>query len=301
MAMSIEQAAALVTDEVVARYWEDGYWVSPPIFDAQEVHDLVAAHERLWAGVHDREIPPQYGIAPVTPGSPKLRQQCNAFWLNHAIRQAVLHPVVGFIGSRLMRVPQVRLWHDQAIHKPPLSQDDGETDSGNNVGWHQDYGYWQCASTTNMCTAWIALQDTDLRNGGMRTLVGSHRWGSLSDKQDMSFWDQDLNRARERFGEVIDEPCIIPAGAASFHHALTFHGSGPNRSVQPRRSVVAHMMPGDTRYRAGVQWHPNLVFLGPDARDGQAFEGPWWPLIWPPAPSMPGANMADPGSWRQPA
>jgi ectoine hydroxylase-related dioxygenase (phytanoyl-CoA dioxygenase family) len=277
--ISLEEADRLVSPEVVERYHRDGCWVSPPLFDKAEVQRLVRAHERLWAGDNDRPIPPQYGLTAVEPNATRLRQQCNAFWVNDDIRWAVTHPVIGFIGARLMDTPQVRLWADQAIYKPPVAP--GEAAHGNNVGWHQDYGYWRASSTTEMCTAWMALQDTDLQNGGMRTLLGSHRWGAVTDKLDMSFWDQDLNRARERFGEATDEPCIIAEGAVSFHHALTFHGSGPNRSAAPRRSLVSHMMPSGTRYRAGAQWHPNLVFLGPDARDGDPFEGPYWPVMWP--------------------
>ena len=84
-------------------------------------------------------------------------------------------------------------------------------------------------------------------------------------------------------GEWSDEPCVLKAGEASFHHALTFHGSGPNFTDKPRMCVIAHMMPGDTTYRAGRQAHPNLVFLGPDAHDGQPFAGPFWPVLWPAA------------------
>ena len=36
-------------------------------------------------------------------------------------------------------------------------------------------------------------------------------------------------------------------------------------------------------YRAGRQWHPNLVFLGPRAYDGQPFIGDYWPQLWPAA------------------
>lgn len=68
----------------------------------------------------------------------------------------------------------------------------------------------------------------------------------------------------------------------SFHHALTFHGSGPNRTSQPRLSVVSHMMPGDTTFRAGQMPHPNLTLLGPNAYDGQPFTGDYFPLMWPP-------------------
>lgn len=272
----------MVTDAVVEEYWERGYWVSPKLFDDAQIERLRHAHERFWNKDYDREIPSQYGITKIDLDSPKVRQQCNAFWLNEEVRGAVTSPVLGAIGARLMKVDTVRLWHDQLIYKPGIGVD-GETNAGN-VGWHQDYGYWQASSTTNMCTAWVALQDTDLSNGGMRTIVGSHQWGLVEDSD--TFFDQDLEALAQKYaaggkGQWLDEPCILKAGQASFHHALTFHGSGPNRTNAPRQSVVAHMMPGDTVYRAGRQRHPNEVFLGPNAKDGDPFIGDYWPVMWP--------------------
>ena len=184
-----------------------------------------------------------------------------------------------------MGVETVRLWHDQAVYKPGVGPDGGDETAGN-IGWHQDYGHWQASSTTNMCTAWIALQDTDLQNGGMRTIVGSHKWGLLEDSN--TFGHKDLDGLQARFanqqisGDWLDEPCIMQAGQVSFHHALTLHGSGPNLTRQPRMCLISHMMPGGTTYLPGRQWHPNLVFLGPNAHAGQPFSGAYWPQMWPP-------------------
>jgi ectoine hydroxylase-related dioxygenase (phytanoyl-CoA dioxygenase family) len=282
LSVDLSQIDRLVTDSVVAEYWERGYWISPRLFDDEQVARLRQAHERFWRRELDRDIPSQYGLTPVDLNSPRLRQDCNGFWVNDEIRAAVTSPVLGAIAARLMRVETVRLWHDQVIYKPGIGPE-GETDAGN-VGWHQDYGFWKASSTTNMCTAWVALQDTDLSNGGMRTIVGSHKWGLIEGSD--TFHTKDLEALAERFaaegkGEWLDEPCILKAGQVSFHHALTFHGSGPNRTHEPRLSVVAHMMPGDTEYRAGRQWHPNLLFLGPNAYDGQPFVGDFWPQMWP--------------------
>jgi len=259
-----DNIADIVSEAVLAEYWERGYWVSPKLFDDDQIARLRAAHERLWAGEHDYEIPPQYGVTAVDRNSPKVRQQCNAFWLNNEIRRAVTSPILGEIGARLMRVDSVRLWHDQAIYKPGTG--DQEATNAGNIGWHQDYGYWQASSTTNMCSAWVALQDTDLTNGGMRTIVGSHKWGLIEGSD--AFGQKDLEQAAQRFaalagGQWLDEPCVLKAGQVSFHHALTFHGSGPNRRRQPRMCVVSHMMPGDTVYRAGRQWHPTSFSWGP--------------------------------------
>lgn len=276
---------SIVTDAVVEEYWERGYWRSPKLFDDEQIELLRAAHERFWKRDLDSDNPSQYGLTQIDLNSAKVRQDCNGWWVNDEIRRAVTHPILGAIGARLMKVNTVRLWHDQVIYKPP------QGDSGSalgNIGWHQDYGYWQAASTTNMVTAWVALQDTDLHNGGMRTVVGSHKWGLIADS-DM-FHTRDLEALAEKYAaesgqEWLEEPCTLKAGEASFHHALTFHGSGPNQSDAPRLSVVAHMMPGDTTYVSGRQWHPNLVFLGPDAMDGTPFVGPYWPQMWPVDPS----------------
>lgn len=36
-------------------------------------------------------------------------------------------------------------------------------------------------------------------------------------------------------------PRDIGAGAMSFHHRLTIHGSGPNNSSRPRQSFAVHL------------------------------------------------------------
>ncbi|NKB66187.1 MAG: phytanoyl-CoA dioxygenase family protein [Candidatus Latescibacteria bacterium] len=272
----------LITNEVIEEYWDRGYWTSPKLFDDGQVSRLRQAHQRLWDGDLDSEILSQYGKRQYEPDSPDVRQQCNAFWVSNGIRKVTTSRLLGAIGARFMGVDTVRLWHDQAVYKPGIGPD-GKDETAGNIGWHQDYGHWRASSTSNMCTAWVALQDTDLQNGGMRTIVGSHKWGLL--EESATFGHKDLDGLRQRFakdisGEWIDEPCILKAGQVSFHQALTLHGSGPNLSLEPRLCVISHMMPGNTTYVPG-HGHPNLVFLGPNARAGQPFSGAYWPVMWP--------------------
>jgi hypothetical protein len=278
---TLDDVDQIVTEAVVAEYWERGYWIGPKLFDDDQVQRLREAHERLWAKDFDYPIPPIYGFMGHDLDTPVVRQQVDAFWLNAEMRRAILSPLIGKIAARLMRVDSVRLWHDQAIWKPGTAGQ-AATDAGN-VGWHQDYGFWQSCSTTNMCSAWVALQDTDLEIGAMRMVVGSHKWGLIegsgNDKKDMQMWAEHF--ARLGGGEWVEEPVILKAGQVSFHHALTFHGSGPNLTDRPRLCVVSHMMPGDTCYRAGQNLHPNLALLGPNYYDGQPFNSDFFPLMWP--------------------
>jgi ectoine hydroxylase-related dioxygenase (phytanoyl-CoA dioxygenase family) len=118
----------------------------------------------------------------------------------------------------------------------------------------------------------------------MRTIVGSHKWGLQKDAN--TFGHKDLDGLREKYAagrDWIDEPCILKAGEASFHHNMCFHGSGPNLSDQPRLCLISHMMPQDCALRTDpdAKWHLNCVLLGPHARHGTPFAGPYFPTLWP--------------------
>lgn len=290
--LSLEAVDEIVTEAVIAEYWERGYWVAPKLFDDDEVARLRAAHDRLWAGDFDFPIASIYGFMGKDLDSPNIRQQVDAFWLNAEMRRAILSPVIGKIGAKLMRAESARLWHDQALYKPGTA---GQpvTNAGN-VGWHQDYGFWHSCSTTNFCSSWVALQDTDERNGTMRMIVGSHKWGvidgSNNDKKDLETYAERF--ARLSGGEWVETPVLLKAGEVSFHHGLTFHGSGPNVTDQPRLCVISHMMPGDTYYRAGHSLHPNLAMLGPNYYDGQKFDTDFFPQMWPPPAPGPRDGVA---------
>jgi ectoine hydroxylase-related dioxygenase (phytanoyl-CoA dioxygenase family) len=269
-----------VTQEDKHVFDRDGYWISPKLLKDEEIARLRAAHERIWSRDWDREgLPIYHNYSPYTQDSPKLRKLDNGWLINDTVREIVTNPLLGEIAADLLEEDSIRLWHDQVLYKPGLN---GQVSNVGNVGWHQDYGYWESSSTTNMVTVWIALQDTDLTNGGMMTILGSHKWGLIKDSN--TFFEQNLDILRDKFAtenrKWTEEPCILKAGQASFHHALTFHGSGPNHTADPRLSIVAHLMPGNTTYREGEQRHPNVELLGPRPYNGQKFDNEFFPLLY---------------------
>jgi ectoine hydroxylase-related dioxygenase (phytanoyl-CoA dioxygenase family) len=75
----------------------------------------------------------------------------------------------------------------------------------------------------------------------------------------------------------------MKAGEVSVHHVLTFHGSGPNMSDRPRRSLAVHLVAGDvTAVDDGEGWrHYNLDILrghGGKLGDPYALDE-WWPVV----------------------
>src|SRR5690606_31137623 len=119
-------------------------------------------------------------------------------------------------------------------------------------------------------------------NGCVEFVPGSHKWGLLPDSD---FFEQDLDRLRTSIekssGKSFETvPAVLPAGAVSFHHCLTIHGSRPNLSDGPRLSMVLHLQPDGTRYCAGTpaDAHNNVRLLS--GADGDPFAGPYFPILY---------------------
>jgi hypothetical protein len=268
----------VVSDEDIRFYQENGYWISPRIFDDAQLDRLRKAQDRIWARDYDGDGFPLSEWE--SNGNPlQLRKMDNAWWVNDDIQDAVTNPLLGQMAAGLMETEAVRLWYDQVIHKPGIGG--GQNVSTGNVGWHQDYAYWQCTNSTNLVTAWIALQDTDLSNGCMMVVPGSHRWGLVPTSD--SFFNQDLDALKQQFAQEGREwrevPMTLKAGQASFHHAFAFHASGPNLSDAPRLSVVSHLMPSDMTYQNKGQNVDNIRLLGPRPQEGQAFDNAYFPRL----------------------
>lgn len=271
------------TESDIAAFHERGYLITPKILDDDQIVRLRAAMDRMFGGEIDGDgwYFDSDQRRDISEDPAQILKFTNGWWINDEVRALVTGPALGEIVAALLNTEEVRLWHDQVVKKP--GSHGRETTTGN-VGWHQDYAYWTAASTTNMCTAWVALQDTDLFNGGMRTLAGSHKLGLIEDAD--TFYDQDLDGLEKRFKDRvgfawIDEPCNMKAGQASIHHALCFHGSGPNLSDQPRLSVIGHYMPKGCAYNAHTTRHRNMKYLGPRPKHGQLFDNEYFPVVWP--------------------
>jgi ectoine hydroxylase-related dioxygenase (phytanoyl-CoA dioxygenase family) len=271
--------SAKINPEDKKQFQEKGYWISPKLLTDDQIERLKDAHNRLWSNDFDGDGYPMSGKVRLDPDPLKIRKLDNGWWVNDEIQKAVTDPLMGELAADLMDTDEVRLWHDQVLYKPGAN---GQDTFLGNVGWHQDFGYWGSSDNSNMITVWIALQDTDLRNGGMSTIVGSHKWGLVPDSN--TFFDQNLQTLKDKYTstgrEWIEEPCILKAGQASFHHALTFHGSGPNYSKEPRLSIVAHLMPKGTGYCSKADPHSNVMLLGPRPKNGQLYNNDYFPIVF---------------------
>ncbi len=146
---------------------------------------------------------------------------------------------------------------------------------------HQDSAYAVWASPSLMCTVWIALDDVTAEGGTMEFARGSHLWGQSGPTgafHNPADYKADFRHAAEAAGVDSPEmvPVAVPAGGGSIHHGWLWHGSGPNRTADPRRSVVSHSLSSEARFTDEVGYvYSRYKRLGSDAMD-QAF----FPVLW---------------------
>jgi non-haem Fe2+, alpha-ketoglutarate-dependent halogenase len=168
-----------------------------------------------------------------------------------AIRPAILDVVEAVVG------PDILLLATHFFCKY------GQTEK--HVDWHQDVTYWGLEPPFAV-TAWVAVDDSDVENGCMRVIPGSHREGIrehgksertgnlLSINQAVPVTDEEESRAVN---------LELRAGEMSLHHGALIHGSLPNRSERRRCGLTLRYVPPTVRpvslNSIGKSWNAVLV------------------------------------------
>jgi ectoine hydroxylase-related dioxygenase (phytanoyl-CoA dioxygenase family) len=210
---------------------------------AGEYETGVAPHGRMWnPGDSDSKL--------VKIDQPHLSDR--------TIYELVSHPALGRAAAALTGAPWVQAWAVQLLIKPatPPTTPGDAAPAASAVGWHQDRQYWHTWWTpeSEVFTAWVAISDVTADAGPMRFVRGSHRWGF---KNQGDFFGGDLDGLRNGIevpsGEAWEEvPAILQPGGVSFHHRLTYHGSGTNHSGRPRLGFAVHVRTDRSRALDGA-------------------------------------------------
>jgi ectoine hydroxylase-related dioxygenase (phytanoyl-CoA dioxygenase family) len=232
-------------------YRTNGYLAGPRVLSDEEIDVLKRRIDDILNG----RVPfPEHLLGETTQKSRAKGQLpsvkvVNLFRHDEVFRRVLDNPMIGALARDLME-PPVRLWEDQMIYKPPY-------DGNAAVAWHQDYTYWDQVGPPELGTCWIALDDATIANGCMYVIPGSHRWNFRYSRDEVDAGDPNWLLSHPRLPAGANrEPvaCEVKAGHCHFHHCLTFHGSFGNRTENPRRSYILHLMPGNTR-RLGDSWN----------------------------------------------
>lgn len=268
-------AETTLSQAQLSAWHERGFHVHGKLFSDEELETLREACERVIDGAYDPGSEPD-GRYWKPSGDPLgVRKIDNAWKGSRIVAAAVTSERLGQIAAQLLDAPGIRLWHDQIAYKPP--------GGGKVVTWHQDWGYWQVIRECQTVTCWIALDDVTPDQGPMEFLAGSHKLGLYPLPKGCS--GDDEQRPNLPPGQNLPcVPVVLKAGEVSFHHGLTFHGSGKNLSARWRKGLVSHVMSSACTYRSHERGHPNEPWMRKYAvhpQPGEAWHGPQFPMLWP--------------------
>ena len=129
---------------------------------------------------------------------------------------------------------------------------------GMRVSWHQDASYWPI-TPSKVVSAWLAIDDSDLGNGAMQVIPGSHLKAQVEFRDSAADEHNVLNQTVEDPEQHGDPPVALElkAGQISLHSDWVLHGSDPNDSDRRRCGLAMRYLSKDVRAYNG--WNENSI------------------------------------------
>jgi ectoine hydroxylase-related dioxygenase (phytanoyl-CoA dioxygenase family) len=257
-----------ITEQSVADFQRDGHVSIRGIATAEEIASFRPVLEDVVnevASNDDRQ-------GRIDDYSKLFTQVTNVWRVSDAARRIVFTRKFASVAARLLGVDSVRLYHDQALFKPP---------GADRTPWHQDRYYWPL-DTDRTVTMWLPLVDVDDAMGPMTFASRSHRAKNLGDLAISDDVDRRLAAIIEERGwPVVRSP--LRAGDATFHAGGTLHSSGANRSDRVREVLTVIYFANGTRVAepANPNQRVDLDVFIPGAKPGDQAASELNPLLFP--------------------
>ena len=227
-------------------YDDRGYLVVADILSPQELREIREASDQIVTQAAQlRESNAVFQLEKVG-GSPKavVKRIFDPITVHECYRSTMRHPGILEVVTTLLG-PNVEFHHSKAHLKQP--------EHGSKIDWHRDFTFFP-HTNFDLLAVMIAIDDSTPENGCLRVIRGSHRW-PLVDPEVQQDGFMKAAESEIRKGDI--ENVRVPAGGISIHHCLLYHSSLPNRSNQPRRSLIHQFRAADALQLAGRTNHAN--------------------------------------------
>lgn len=241
----------MLSEEQLRNFHRDGAVIVPGVLGALERGRLLDAVRRA-ASLELEGFPPRGEphmgrdeIFEYEPGvtedevpdhAARVRTMYHLGRYSEVVRDYVLSDRITAMARQLLGEDEIFYHTDQTFFKAPRY--------GSDVPWHQDDAYWP-VEPGKVVSCWTALDDSTVENGCLLVVPGSHLRGLLPHRHQVSY--QLYALAESQFDVTAAKPLVLAAGSCSFHSGLVIHGSRPNRSDRPRRSLVGVYVAGSAR------------------------------------------------------
>ena len=193
---------------------------------------------------------------------------------NPLLRAYVLSPRLGQISANLLKVPAVRLYHDNVLAK--------QSGCGR-TPWHFDDHHFPL-DTNDVVTAWAPAQPIPLEMGPLSFAypLDVHKIvNAVTFEKTGTGYDRGVSEVFSRNQVAVNET-PFELGEVSFHHNLNFHTASRNYTSRSRIALA------NTYYKDGarVMNAPTMVsgdwqkFM-PNVKPGDVAISPLNPICWP--------------------
>lgn len=215
-------------------YHENGYLLGlPPIYTRQEMAQLNAELPNLLALLKPGE----------TTKDIREWHETSTYLYDICMNPKILDLVEGILG------PNFYCWASNFFIKDPRSM--------STVGWHQDSYYWPM-TPNNSVTVWLAFDDVDEVNGGMKLIPGSHKGGIIKHRRSTET-NSVLTLELEDGSDFKADSAVqfrLKAGECSLHDDRAIHGSQANPSERRRAGLTIRY--SGTNVKNDMSVNPNF-------------------------------------------
>ena len=226
----------LLTKAQIDQYNDQGYLFPFDIFSAEEITEIRAYFfddllpKAMAAGWNSYEIT-------------NWHKHCRSVY-DLVTNSRILDYVQDLLGETLI------LRHSHFFAKLP--------GDGKRVSWHQDASYWPL-TPSKVVSAWLAIDDTDVENGAMQVIPGSHKNAQVAFEKSSKTENNVLNQTVHHPEKYGDDPVSLKlkAGQMSLHSDWILHGSEPNMSTRRRCGLAMRFLSSDVR--AYNDWNQHSI------------------------------------------
>ena len=239
------------------KYREDGYFVVPGLLELDEVQAIcqqitrvVDQHPDVPEGLIQMEpriLSGEKQVEDLEMGVRKLFRVARhvEFFRQLAFHQRLLEIAHVILG------PDLLLMQSMTLMKPPHVSTEKI--------WHQDNAYFR-VEPPDLFGFWIACDRTDVANGCMHVLPGSHQGGIVEHAGSGDLYGATSAPSPQ---QTVAIP-LDPGDGLVFHGEL-LHYTPPNRTSSRRRAVQYHYASGTASRRCGANefdYEPEVVVAG---------------------------------------
>lgn len=226
--------------EARAFFQENGYYVDKGVFSGSSLASLESEYDRIVAqlSASDEELNARWsgpemdkhGTGTVVLHTHNV-QRFSSVWAKALFDQRFLDTAEAILG------PDIVLHHTKLFQKPP--------EKGAPFPMHQDWTYFPTVRDS-MIAGIVHVSEATDEMGCLRVVPGSHKLGRVADSHGQTEHDV-ISKYRLEDALVLEaEP-----GDVVWFSYFTIHGSMPNRSQKPRKTVLVQVYAGDDRVEEG--------------------------------------------------